>query len=419
MDEQYKRLKMNSYTQILASEVSHDGKYLIFGSNFGYLNIYSVSELRDLQNQTNNLNPIRKVQITKDPIYCIHSSEENIFIGHPNGVSMYNFQTLLRGKSEKPEPSLLFLYETVTKRNRKTIKCLHEANGIAYDEETKRLYAATGSPKVCVWDTQNGEVVEELDGHFKYLYEIKFVPPSKEQFITGSEDGTVGVWDKLNSKILGKFDLINCKYIENENENENKSLSTTTKTNNNNCYVNCFDIDKDGRWLVASAGDLKYFCLWQFQTRTLFAIYQTSGTTSYLKFSNGQILSIGNEGFLYKWSLDGKLLQRIRVFSDPLSLNSKMPIPALFSIVFIPTKNTTTEDFEKIESNKSSKIQTENNLDLLVSRKRKLDQIIQFVEKENQIEGSFAITGNSVEIPIFLGQESASFHLVFDNWSRK
>ena len=73
-----------------------------------------------------------------------------------------------------------------------------ETNGLAFDEQTGAAFAATGDGLCHAYDANSGRETGARGGHTNYLHTVVALPQSR-QLATGSEDGTVRLWDMRDS----------------------------------------------------------------------------------------------------------------------------------------------------------------------------------------------------------------------------
>ena len=73
-----------------------------------------------------------------------------------------------------------------------------ETNGLAFDEQTGTVFAATGDGLCHAYDANSGRETGTRSGHTNYLHCVVALPQSR-QLATGSEDGTVRLWDMRDS----------------------------------------------------------------------------------------------------------------------------------------------------------------------------------------------------------------------------
>ena len=77
-----------------------------------------------------------------------------------------------------------------------------EINGLAVNPKTDQLFAAAGDCNCYAWDLQTQTCIGKMTGHKDYLHCVATLPRT-QLAITGSEDGTMGVWDLRSSQNVG------------------------------------------------------------------------------------------------------------------------------------------------------------------------------------------------------------------------
>eukprot|EP01125_Pyxidicula_operculata_P010944 TRINITY_DN3590_c0_g1_i2.p1 TRINITY_DN3590_c0_g1~~TRINITY_DN3590_c0_g1_i2.p1 ORF type:complete len:253 (+),score=32.19 TRINITY_DN3590_c0_g1_i2:424-1182(+) len=183
----------------------------------------------------------------------------------------------------------------------------YEVNGLSYNKKTGILYAATGDSIAYSWDLNTHQLTNSFRGHTNYLHCIKSIDESR--IATGSEDGTVRIWDARSGKSSLILDCGRCTSFVPE--------SFTSTNSNYQTYVTCLDTDETGNWLVCGSG-YNVLSMWYLPMRSLSCCMPSQGTPQTVIFNNGQIVSAGNEPKLYVWDQEGKLKTRVQTSSKSI-----------------------------------------------------------------------------------------------------
>jgi len=132
----------------------------------------------------------------------------------------------------------------------------------------------------------------------------------QNQLFTGSEDGTVRLWDTRSIQYIKTLDPFNGAV----NTMQNK-------------WISCMAIDSTEDWLVAGGGN-HFLCLWYIPSLTATSWMPVASTPQVVTFDSvtSTILSAGNEPHVYHWKSDGKLERQTKVPS----------IPSIFSLSISP-----------------------------------------------------------------------------------
>jgi len=144
------------------------------------------------------------------------------------------------------------------------------------------------------------------------LHCIKYVSLSG-CLATGSEDGTVRIWDPRSGK---SQHILDCT-----KRTELNQFEANTNNNNSTNWISCLDVDEGGNWLVCGGG-FSVLTMWYLAVPSITCHMPTQGTPHSVIFSEGKVISAGNEPQIYHWQLDGKLKLRYQSTSKSIfSLN--------------------------------------------------------------------------------------------------
>jgi len=176
-------------------------------------------------------------------------------------------------------------------------ECPTETNGVAVNKEGL-LYAAGGDGKVHIWDTTTETEVGALQGHVDYVHCVKLTNDGN-QVISGSEDGTVRVWDARTHEPRAVLDTSTRKSVS--------ILDFKPKIGANN-WVSCIDCDEYDMWMVCGGGT-HVLNLWHLPSLTSSTIVPTDGYPQAVLFNNNEMVSVGNEGKVYHWGKTNGILQ--------------------------------------------------------------------------------------------------------------
>mmetsp|Transcript_15579 Transcript_15579/g.25803 ORF Transcript_15579/g.25803 Transcript_15579/m.25803 type:complete len:354 (-) Transcript_15579:55-1116(-) len=193
---------------------------------------------------------------------------------------------------------------------------LAETNCLAYDELTGVLYSASGDNNAHAWDLSSSQHIGVFQGHRQYLHCIACLP-NKKQIITGSEDGTVRIWDTRSFECLYVLDPYRGTACESNKYIPPSGNSAVTP------WVGCIAVSADENFMICGGGS-RTLTLWHLPLLTVTACMPTAGVSYAVMFSDDQILSVGSEPFLYTWRLSGHLVTRVSASSTALFSVSRL-----------------------------------------------------------------------------------------------
>ncbi|KAL6058858.1 THO complex subunit 6 [Balamuthia mandrillaris] len=190
-----------------------------------------------------------------------------------------------------------------------TNKTRTETNGMATDNRMETLYTATGEKDAYAYDLSTQKQISRMQGHSDYLHCI-VARQQESQVLTGSEDGTVRIWDTRTMESTAMLDPVALQAVTTDTSSLPKAKS--------NCWVSCMALDPSDNWMVCGGGT-RYLSLWHLSSLTATAVMPSAGAPQAVLFHEDKILSAGNEDKLYLWhKSNGKFLNRITTSSSSI-----------------------------------------------------------------------------------------------------
>ncbi|KAF7366491.1 WD-REPEATS-REGION domain-containing protein [Mycena sanguinolenta] len=151
---------------------------------------------------------------------------------------------------------------------------------VAFSPNGKWIVSGTEDGTVCVWDAENGEMVTgPINGHTNRVNSVAFSPDSK-QIVSSSNDNTVHIWDAESGEVVvgpfrGHTDWVNSvafspngkQIVSGSHDNticvwnaENGEMITGPINGHTSC-VNSVAFSPDGKQIVSGSGD-NTVCVW-------------------------------------------------------------------------------------------------------------------------------------------------------------
>ncbi|KAL5728712.1 hypothetical protein ACHQM5_001762 [Ranunculus cassubicifolius] len=162
-----------------------------------------------------------------------------------------------------------------------------ENNAIALDFQGGSIFSAAGDSYAYCWDVETSKIKMVFKGHSDYLHCV-VARNSSNQIITGSEDGTLRIWDCKSGKCIRVI------------HPEKGSLS----------WISCIDLDASESWLACSSG--KSVSIWNLLASECVTRIPTRCPTQDLVFDENQILAVGAEPLLTRYDMNGSVLSQIQ-----------------------------------------------------------------------------------------------------------
>uniref|UniRef100_A0A0E0IIB5 Uncharacterized protein n=1 Tax=Oryza nivara TaxID=4536 RepID=A0A0E0IIB5_ORYNI len=165
-----------------------------------------------------------------------------------------------------------------------------ENNAIAINKQEGSVYAAAGDACAYCWDVESGKCKMTFKGHTDYLHSIA-VREANRQVVTGSEDGTARIWDCRSGKCTQVIRPVKNKTFEGS-------------------WVSCVAIDASESWLAC--GTSSGISVWSLLSNECIFNVDCHAPVQDLLFDRNQILAVGAEPLLSRFSINGTLLSQIK-----------------------------------------------------------------------------------------------------------
>ncbi|GIY96265.1 THO complex subunit 6 homolog [Caerostris extrusa] len=165
------------YTTVYAVAYSSCGSYLAAANNYGSIAIFKLSPLLEYDENT------QLEASQKYPFYSFSASTKQLIIsGGVGELTLWKWSDVKR-KEKKPVWTFFIPQgESLTKSEINSI----ENEGI--------IYAGCGDNKIYCLDIIKQTLLFVLEGHTDYIHCLD-LGSSSQECISGSEDGTVRIWD--------------------------------------------------------------------------------------------------------------------------------------------------------------------------------------------------------------------------------
>jgi len=293
-------------TTILATTISVDG-YLVCGSKQGVITLWLLNDALKSNTKTDaDLN----FQAHTGSIYALQFAGKYLISGADEEIRIWEWSAILQSCSGKQPfagkpamelrpPQAIGLRGSLAQRP--------ETNGLAYDQKRSLLVSANGDNNLYAWDLVKGVCVGAYSGHTDNVYCVSMLSPTS--FCSGSEDGTVRLWDARSPNCLRTFDpSIGA---------ETNTTASTERKSSSKRWISCIAVDESQSWMACGGGQHCLY-LYHLASMSITATLPTAGTPQAVVFDGDRIVSVGNERFLYQWGKSGKYKGRTETHSSSL-----------------------------------------------------------------------------------------------------
>jgi len=294
-------------TTILASVFSTDG-YFVCASKQGVITLWLLNSALKSNIKTE---PDLSFQAHSGPIYALQFAGKYLISGADEEIRIWEWSSMVQCCSAK----LLFSGKPAMELRppqatgpRGSLSQRPETNGLAYDAKRSLIISANGDSNLYAWDLVKGVCIGAYSGHTDNVYCVSMLSPTS--FCSGSEDGTVKVWDARSPNCLHTYDPSTGTEVA--SSTERKQPSSTSKR-----WINCMAVDESQSWMVCGGGQHCLY-LYHLASMSVTATMPTAGTPQAVVFDADRIVSVGNERYVYQWSKSGKYKGRTETHSSSL-----------------------------------------------------------------------------------------------------
>jgi len=276
------------YTTIFSVAYSTCGYYLAAASNYGTIAIFNLTSHLDnnelMEMDDPQTNAFYKFSAHSSAIYALVSTKKFLISGSIGEIKAWKWTDLKRKEAKVVWTYYIPQGENLTKPE---VNCM--VLGSKDDEST--MYVGCGDNKVYCLDIEKQSLKFTLEGHTDYVHCID-LGSSGQECISGSEDGSVRMWDARKGG--GAVHIIEpCKH----------SIADRPEIGK---WIGCVAYDSSDDWLAC--GGAPALCVWHIRSLSPSTqLLKPQATSSVVHFYDDGILSAGSEACINHWSLDGNL----------------------------------------------------------------------------------------------------------------
>ncbi|CAI5706067.1 unnamed protein product [Peronospora effusa] len=187
-----------------------------------------------------------------------------------------------------------------------------EINDVTVSKNTGHLFLAGGDSVAHEWDINTQQFTRQFEGHEDYLHAVRHLQHSQE-LVTGSEDGTLGIWDVRQSKKV--------EFLRPQQTTQSSSSVLSS------VWVGAVAHDESEMWLACGGGTKRspgchshrapatggFLGMWHLPSRVPVHYTATTCDVHDVAFHHMELLSVGNDASLKKWNRSsGQLLAATR-----------------------------------------------------------------------------------------------------------
>jgi len=294
---------------VLCAEFSPSGEHLVCATDRGWVHVWLFGK----QIAPDGLQPPKissSTQLHECAIYSIiflHSGAGELLIsGSDDDIRCWRWEDLV-GNTVKPTP-LFQLHNPRRNLRRGGMLPLSETSALAIDASSSKMYSAAGDGNAYAWDLVTQKCLSTFSGHTDMLHCLA-LRSRQMQLVTGSEDGTLRIWDVRSSTCSNVLRADAPPLCPGTNMPTRNPVETCG-------WCSCLAIDDSQNWLAAGWGN-RFLCTIELNTLTCLACLPVTAPPQAVCFQPGVdsqgVLSVGAETALYNWCITGELQTRATV----------------------------------------------------------------------------------------------------------
>jgi THO complex subunit 6 len=304
------------YTFVYDLQYSPCGKYLAACDSTGNITIFNLDKVLESSSIGLNHKIINKWKGDSSCVYCMTSNDVMLISGGTGGgVSGWTWKDITT--TDKTTSSSIQPHITVN------LPVTDDVNDITYEHQRDVLLIACGSRIFC-WDITTNKLLNELKGHSNVIYTL-CLRPNTSQFATGSEDGTIKLWDSTHSSA-------------------HQPIHTLSPNSKAKGWISTVSIDDGGEWLVCGGSAPPTIYKLGSMTPVCTLATPPNMTTQVTSFIEGRILSGGSDKKVYHWEMNGDPVMGVPVSLShvlALSYNTNHPSYQVNIIILYITLSST------------------------------------------------------------------------------
>ncbi|XP_050408253.1 THO complex subunit 6 homolog [Patella vulgata] len=296
MQEQSLQSRQLYHMTIFTQCFSPCGKYIAAANNYGQIAIFSlVSALSPEANESSRL-PIYCFKGCKEgAIYCLTSTDTFLISAGEGDICAWKWSDI-----HNKAPKIIWSLSLP----KKGVFTNPEVNSMVVDkqEQATRLLAGGGDNDIHIWNMENGQLENSLQGHEDYVHSICLKNNGRE-CVSASEDGTVRIWDARSSSeavhILEPHKTPMCGRPEMGK------------------WVGCVAMDHGDDWLICGGGPK--LSTWHLRSLTPTATFDTPGSCqNFVMYHEENVISGGMKPCVNHWYVNGDLKSQVPTTSSSI-----------------------------------------------------------------------------------------------------
>eukprot|EP00163_Fabomonas_tropica_P022860 TRINITY_DN39_c0_g1_i3.p1 TRINITY_DN39_c0_g1~~TRINITY_DN39_c0_g1_i3.p1 ORF type:complete len:309 (+),score=42.25 TRINITY_DN39_c0_g1_i3:624-1550(+) len=257
-------------------------------------------------------NPSLTIPAHGGAIYCLQFTVDGntLVTGGDSETRIWSWTSILGALHDKQSGgSVHHLRELQAPRpvlDRGALGPLSETNDLCISSEhsAETLYTAVGDHNTYAWDMETGQITGTFTGHRSYLHAVR--NGAAHEILTGSEDGTVRIWDIRNqgcTRVLTPAEDAK-RLTQRSNTNKKKRRAQGN-------WIGALAVDRDANWMACGGGAHTLY-LYHLASGMVASTMECQGALQTAMFNqpDDTILCAGIAPIVYHWKKDGSVEQQ-------------------------------------------------------------------------------------------------------------
>lgn len=210
----------------------------------------------------------------------LNEDQTKVIANMKNSIKIYDMETAVFPEDRKENPN----YEPpILKEFTGDIEWL---TSIDMSSDYRTVVSSSEDRSLDLWDINSGRRIRSLEGYVQPALAVEALPDGKH-IIVGSKGKNMAIWDLTNGQLVRSFDR---------------------------AYdVNHIDVSNDGKYLVTTATDTRFFKLWNIKSGNIIGTFmEKQDDIIWVKFDEDPdyVLAATESGELKRWSIPDKKIKK-------------------------------------------------------------------------------------------------------------
>ncbi|XP_057658684.1 THO complex subunit 6 homolog [Diorhabda carinulata] len=186
-------IKKNFYSTILSQTISPCEKYLVVGDIYGTLSIFHLSKITNCETilTKEDLKPRYRITVKEGfQVNSLLTTQHYLVVGIVGEIYGYNWKSI-----RNTHPQADWIISIPNQKDAFKNADINVIRGL----QNKHIFIGCGDNNIYVYDLESRKLLKTLSCHTDYIHCLSDIGAD---FISGSEDGVVNIWDTRTYKVI-------------------------------------------------------------------------------------------------------------------------------------------------------------------------------------------------------------------------